>query len=370
MRVLCSADRFAREMPRVQSWVIIFFAFSKSFLLWRPRLHCRAPARLAACPPAAAPNRQRRMNLLCVVAALASLAAASGAALRDVRALRVDAGLRMTAGAAAPYTVCGAELTTYSNSDFAKAYDTSRPKSLRVLGAGGFGTVYEMTMSSRLRSQFEIGVLNNAVPPNTVAVKVLSLQKNAPEKTAASKKAAARPPLLAEANPSLSADLSLHEAAVALMVCSAQNPCFESAPFVLSFLGMYTPDKVAISALRGPGYLVYEKGVGAELQKAMMSNVDPATKLSFNRFLAAHGATASAGPLRNLDVALAVTRQLALAVARLQELGVTHRDIKPGNMIIGETGAKLIDFGIACVGPGVDNVGPIKISRRRQRWPN
>ena len=363
MRVLCSADRFAREIRRVH------FSRLKSFLslcpLCAPRLHRRAPARLAACPPTAAPNRPRRMNLLCIAAAVASLAAASGAALRDVRALRVDAGLRTTAGAAVPYTVCGIALTTYSNSDFVKAYDASRPKSLRVLGAGGFGTVYEMTMASTAaRSQFENGVLANAVPPNTVAVKVLSPRKNAPEKTAASEKAAARPPLLAEANPSPSAgaDPSLREAAVALMVCSAQNPCFESAPFVLAFLGMYTPDEVAISASRGPGYLVYEKGVGAELQKAMMSKVDPATKLSFNRFLAAHGATANAGALRNLDVALAVTRQLALGVARLQELGVTHRDIKPGNLIIGKTGIKLIDFGVACVGPGVDNVGPIKIS--------
>ena len=41
---------------------------------------------------------------------------------------------------------------------------------------------------------------------------------------------------------------------------------------------------------------------------------------------------------------------MALAVARLHELGIVHHDIKPQNTMIGKAGVRIIDFGTACVG--------------------
>jgi serine/threonine protein kinase len=52
-----------------------------------------------------------------------------------------------------------------------------------------------------------------------------------------------------------------------------------------------------------------------------------------------------------VEEALAVTRDVALALADVHDLGVVHRDIKPANILLGEGGAdrrvKLCDFGIA-----------------------
>lgn len=65
-----------------------------------------------------------------------------------------------------------------------------------------------------------------------------------------------------------------------------------------------------------------------------------------------------------LLVAAAVTyaRQLAEGLARAHEVGIVHRDIKPGNVMFGESGAKLLDFGLAKrsqgpVMPVLDNAG-------------
>jgi serine/threonine-protein kinase len=54
----------------------------------------------------------------------------------------------------------------------------------------------------------------------------------------------------------------------------------------------------------------------------------------------------TAGPLA-VDAALEVCAALAEALAVAHRAGIVHRDIKPGNVMLTSTGAKLLDFGIA-----------------------
>lgn len=57
------------------------------------------------------------------------------------------------------------------------------------------------------------------------------------------------------------------------------------------------------------------------------------------------------GPLPVAEV-LALGRQIAQALDRAHRAGVTHRDLKPGNVMLTKGGAKLLDFGLArSVGP-------------------
>ena len=48
-----------------------------------------------------------------------------------------------------------------------------------------------------------------------------------------------------------------------------------------------------------------------------------------------------------LDEALKVAVQVADALDKAHGQGVTHRDLKPGNVMLVESGAKLLDFGLA-----------------------
>jgi len=52
------------------------------------------------------------------------------------------------------------------------------------------------------------------------------------------------------------------------------------------------------------------------------------------------------GPLPVADV-LSIGRQVAAALARAHQSGVVHRDLKPGNVMLTKSGAKLMDFGLA-----------------------
>ncbi|MEV0158085.1 protein kinase [Micromonospora sp. NPDC050686] len=56
----------------------------------------------------------------------------------------------------------------------------------------------------------------------------------------------------------------------------------------------------------------------------------------------------TAGPLAWPE-AVRMAGQVAGALAAAHRIGVVHRDIKPGNVMLTETGAKVLDFGIAAV---------------------
>ncbi len=48
-----------------------------------------------------------------------------------------------------------------------------------------------------------------------------------------------------------------------------------------------------------------------------------------------------------LDQALTVAIEIADALDKAHRQGITHRDLKPGNIMLTKAGAKLLDFGLA-----------------------
>src|SRR6266480_2145050 len=51
-----------------------------------------------------------------------------------------------------------------------------------------------------------------------------------------------------------------------------------------------------------------------------------------------------------LDEALKVAIEIADALDKAHQQGITHRDLKPGNVMLTKSGAKLLDFGLAKLG--------------------
>ena len=61
-----------------------------------------------------------------------------------------------------------------------------------------------------------------------------------------------------------------------------------------------------------------------------------------------------------LDQALTVAIEIADALDKAHRQGITHRDLKPGNIMLTKAGAKLLDFGLAKLKVGYD--GPVGVS--------
>ena len=216
---------------------------------------------------------------------------------------------------AQPTTICGLTAAAYSVDDFEA---NSIP-----MGEGSFGKVLSIprkTSQGETLTPTEARVLVDG--GNRLAVKVAKEVKEE-EMTSAIKSAT-------------------REAALGLLVCSGVG-CPAGSPFP-AFLG--TQNKGA----GVPVALVTELVQGAELASVLAIDPKDTDKAAWTEFLDAHALPSPApAALRNLDGVLAAAAGMALAVARLEEIGAVHHDMKPSNTMIGKGGVRVFDFGLTCL---------------------
>jgi serine/threonine protein kinase/Tol biopolymer transport system component len=68
------------------------------------------------------------------------------------------------------------------------------------------------------------------------------------------------------------------------------------------------------------------------------------------------------GPLP-LQQALKYAAQICDALDAAHRKGITHRDLKPGNILVTKTGIKLLDFGLAKIGPESNPLSDVTLSK-------